>query len=92
MSKTTISEYSFLERFNTEEKAVEFFEMLRDGRTEEPALNAGVPIPTLTHQESSITIADPPSAVSSSLAKPEQLCSPVSFLQECGFMLCIRSV
>ncbi len=29
MSKTTISEYSFLERFNTEEKAVEFFEMLR---------------------------------------------------------------
>lgn len=29
MSKTTISEYSFLERFNTEEKAVEFFECLR---------------------------------------------------------------
>ena len=35
MSKTTISEYSFLERFNTEEKAVEFFECLRwkDGVT-----------------------------------------------------------
>ena len=35
MSKTTISEYTFLERFNTEEKAVEFFEMLRwkEGRT-----------------------------------------------------------
>ncbi len=35
MSKTTISEYTFLERFNTEEKAVEFFEMLRwkNGRT-----------------------------------------------------------
>ena len=35
MSKTTISEYSFLERFNTEERAVEFFEMLRwkEGRT-----------------------------------------------------------
>ena len=29
MSKTTISEYTFLERFNTEEKAVEFFEALR---------------------------------------------------------------
>ena len=29
MSKTTISEYSFLDRFNTEEKAVEFFECLR---------------------------------------------------------------
>ncbi len=29
MSKTTISEYTFLERFNTEEKAVEFFETLR---------------------------------------------------------------
>ena len=34
MSKTTISEYSFLDRFNTEEKAVEFFENARwpDGR------------------------------------------------------------
>ena len=31
MSKITISKYSFLERFNTEEKAVEFFEMLRWG-------------------------------------------------------------
>ena len=35
MSKTTISEFTFLDRFNTEEKAVEFFEGLRwkDGRT-----------------------------------------------------------
>ena len=35
MSKTTISEFKFLERFNTEEKAVEFFESLRwpDGVT-----------------------------------------------------------
>ena len=32
MGKTTISEYSFLERFDTEEKAVEFFEMLRWGK------------------------------------------------------------
>lgn len=35
MSKTAISEFKFLERFNTEEKAVEFFESLRwpDGVT-----------------------------------------------------------
>lgn len=35
MSKTTISEFKFLKRFNTEEKAVEFFESLRqpDGVT-----------------------------------------------------------
>lgn len=35
MSKTTISEFKFLERFNTEEKAIEFFESLRwpDGIT-----------------------------------------------------------
>lgn len=32
MSKTSISEYSFLERFKTEEEAVEFFEMLKVGK------------------------------------------------------------
>ncbi len=57
---------------------------------EEPALAVEVLIHTLTHQESSITIADPLSAVTSSVAKPEQLCSPVSSLSECGSMLCIR--
>ena len=51
MSKTTISEYSFLERFNTEEKAVEFFEMLRWGKERTcPSCGSGNTYPHTSRQ------------------------------------------
>ena len=85
MSKTTISEFQFLEQFNTEEKAVQFFESARwpEGRH---CPHCGS-VETYPHKTRQFYYHCREKVVaSSSVVKLIPLCNPASFLLECGFI------